>query len=150
MTGSNGKRQLPSIPQPDHLRKQAKARLAAMRAKLPTARLADAQGVIAREYGFASWAALQAEVAQRTQGPRGQWRKVGRAHVAPLYPERFRQDSLLENEADIQTNLRFFMAGAAAQIGFLFAALVGLALLFITPAQMSLAHAALIWLGGAR
>lgn len=150
MTGSNGKRQLPSIPHPDHLRKQAKARLAAMRAKLPTARLADAQGVIAREYGFASWAALQAEVAQRTQGPRGQWRKVERAHVAPLYPERFRQDSLLENEADIQTNLRFFMAGAAAQIGFLFAALVGLALLFITPAQMSLAHAALIWLGGAR
>ena len=49
MTGDNGKRQLPSIPHPDHLRKQAKARLAAMRTKMPTARLADAQGVIARE-----------------------------------------------------------------------------------------------------
>jgi hypothetical protein len=150
MTGSNGKRQLPSIPHPDHLRKQAKARLAAMRAKMPTARLAEAQGVIAREYGFASWAALQAEVASRVQSPRGQWRKVNQAHVAPLYPERFRQDGLLDDEANIQTNLRFFMAGAAAQIGFLFAALVGLALLFITPAQTNLAHAALIWLGGAR
>jgi hypothetical protein len=149
MTGSN-KRQLPPIPHPDHLRKQAKARLAAMRAKMPTARLADAQGVIAREYGFASWAALQAEVASRVQSPHGQWRKVKQAHVAALYPERFRQDGLLDDEANIQTNLRFFMAGAAAQIGFLFAALVGLALLFITPAQMDLAHAALIWLGGAR
>ena len=139
MTG-NGKRQLPSIPHPDHLRKQAKARLAAMRAKMPTARLADAQGVIAREYGFANWAALQAEVAQRTQSPHGQWRKVQRAHVAPLYPERFRQDGLLDDEANIQTNLRFFIAGAVAQIGFLFAALVGLALLFITPSQMRLAH----------
>ena len=145
-----GKRELPAIPHPDHLRKQAKARLAAMRTKMPTARLADAQGVIAREYGFANWAALQAEVAQRVQSPRGQWRKVQRTHAAPLYPERFRQDGLLDDEANIQTNLRFFMAGAAAQIGFLFAALVGLALLFITPAQMNLAHAMLIWLGGAR
>ena len=150
MTGNNGKRQLPGVPHPDHLRKQAKARLAAMRTKMPTARLADAQGVIAREYGFANWAALQAEVASRAQSPRGQWRKVQRAHVAPLYPERFRQDGLLDDEANIQTNLRFFMAGAAAQIGFLFAALVGLALLFVTPAQMHLARAALVWLGGAR
>ena len=99
MTGSNGKRQLPSIPHPDHLRKQAKARLAAMRAKAPATRLAEAQGLIAREYGFASWAALQAEVASRVQSPNGQWRKVRRAHVAPLYPERFRQDGLLDDEA---------------------------------------------------
>jgi hypothetical protein len=75
---------------------------------------------------------------------------VRRAHVAPLYPERFRQDALLDDEADIQTNLRFFLTGAAAQIGFLAAALVGLALLFVTPREMHLAHAALIWLGGAR
>ena len=150
MTDDKDKRQLPAIPHPDHLRKQAKARLAAMRAKIPTARLAEAQGVIAREYGFASWAALQAEVASRVQSPNGQWRKVRRAHVAPLYPERFRQDGLLDDEANIQTNLRFFLAGAVAQIGFLFAALVGLALLFITPAQMNLAHAVLVWLGGAR
>lgn len=150
MTGNSGKRQLPSIPHPDHLRKQAKARLAAMRAKMPTARLAEAQGLIAREYGFASWAALQAEVEQRVQSPRGQWRKVQRAHVAPLYPERFRQDGLLDDEANIQANQRFFLVGAAAQIGFLLAALVGLALLWVTPAQVHLAHAVLGWLGGAR
>lgn len=144
-----GRRELPAIPHPDHLRKQAKARLSAMRAKLPTARLADAQLTIAHEYGFASWAALQAEVAVRVQSPRGQWRKVRQAHVAPLYPERFRQDGLLEDEADIQTTQRFFLAGAAAQIGFLFAALVGLAMLFLTPAQMHLAHTVFTWLKGA-
>src|SRR5438067_2287394 len=139
MTGRS-KRQLPPLPHPDHLRKQAKARLVAMRATAPATRLAEAQAVIAREYGFASWAALQAEVAQRGQSPRGQWRKVQRAHAAPLYPERFRQDGLLDDEVDIQTNLRFFAAGAVAQIGFLFAGLVGLALLFVTPGQMHLAH----------
>jgi hypothetical protein len=150
MTGSNGKRQLPSIPHPDHLRKQAKARLAAMRAKVPSARLAEAQSVIAREYGFANWAALQAEVESRVQSPRGQWRKVSQAHVAPLYPERFRQDGLLDDEVNIQTNQRFFLVGAAAQIGFLVAALVGVALLFIKPSQMGLAHAVWGWLGEAR
>jgi hypothetical protein len=150
MTGNNGKRQLPSIPHPDHLRKQAKVRLAAMRAKAPATRLAEAQGVIAREYGFASWAALQAEVANRAQSPRGQWRKVQRAHVAPLYPERFRQDGLLDDEVNIQTNQRFFLIGAAAQIGFLVAALVGLAALVVAAAPTHSIHALLIWLGGVR
>ncbi len=145
-----GKRELPQLPHPDHLRKQAKARLAAMRAKVPATRLAEAQYVIAREYGFASWAALQAEVASRVQSPRGQWRQVRRAHVAALYPERFRQDALLEDEADIQTTQRFFLVGSAAQIGFFLAAAAGMGLLFVTPAQMRLAHAVLAWLGDVR
>ena len=140
------KRELPPLPHPQHLRKQAKARLAAMRAKLPSARLAEAQLTIAREYGFASWAALQAEVAQRLQSPRGRWRQVQRAHVAPLYSERYRQDALLEDEADIQTILRFFLAGAAAQIGFLLAALVGVAL-FVSLRHISFADVALALLG---
>src|SRR5256885_1419821 len=96
MTGDSGKRQLPPLPHSHHLRKQAKARLAAMKAKMPSARLADAQLILAREYGFSNWAALQAEVARRGAGPLGQRANVRRAHVAPLYPERFRQDGLLE------------------------------------------------------
>jgi hypothetical protein len=142
------KRELPPLPHPDHLRKQAKTRLAAMRAKLPTARLAEAQAVIAREYGFASWAELQAEVSRRGASPLGQRRHVRRAHTAPLYPERYRQDALLEDEADIQTNLRFFLAGAVAQIGFVIAALVGMAALFITPAQVRMAHSLFRLIGG--
>jgi hypothetical protein len=145
-----GKQVLPPIPHPDHLRKQAKSRLATMRTRAPATRLAEAQSVIAREYGFANWAALLAEVETRVQSPRGQWRKVQRAHVAALYPERFRQDALLDGEADIQMTQHFFLTGAAAYIGFLFAALVGLALLFVTPGQMHLAHAVLAWLGAAR
>lgn len=143
-----GKRILPSVPHPDHLRKQAKSRLAVLRTRAPATRLAEAQSLIAREYGFANWAALLAEVETRVQSPRGQWRNVQRAHVAALYPERFRQDALLDGEADIQATQRFFLAGAAAHIGFLFAALVGIALLFITPGQMGFAHRVMVWLGG--
>jgi hypothetical protein len=150
VTGNSGKRSLPPIPHSDHLRKQAKARLAVMRSKLPTARLADAQLMIAGEYGFASWAALQAAVARRAASPLGQRARILAAHVAPLYPERYHQDALLESEADVHTNLRFFMAGAATQIGFLFAALVGVALLLVTPAQIHMAHAVLAGLGAAR
>ena len=65
---------------------------------------------------------------------------VRRAHVAPLYPERFRQDGLLEGEAEIETHLAFFRAGAMAQLGFLLAALIGLAILFITPQQLREFH----------
>jgi hypothetical protein len=145
-----GKHVLPPIPHPDHLRKQAKSRLATMRTRAPATRLGEAQSVIAREYGFANWAALQAEVTRRMDSPRGRWRQVRRAHVAALYPERFRQDALLDGEADIQMTQHFFLTGAAAHIGFLFAALVGLALLFVTPGQMHLGHAVLAWLGAAR
>lgn len=74
---------LPDRADPDHLRKQAKTllrqyragqpeALARFRAALPAAahgapdlRLHDAQSCIAREYGFASWAELQAHVAAR-------------------------------------------------------------------------------------
>jgi hypothetical protein len=140
MTGNSGKRQLPPVPHPDHLRKQAKARLASLRAKVPSARLADAQLILAREYGFPNWAALQAEVARRGAGPLGQRANVRRAHVAPLYPERFHQDGLLEGEAEMEANLAFFRAGALAQLGFLLTALIGLAILFITPQQLREFH----------
>ena len=53
---------LPSRPNLDHLRKQAKARLQELRARTPDAQLADAQHAVARDYGFASWPKLQAHV----------------------------------------------------------------------------------------
>jgi hypothetical protein len=143
MTGNPGKPMLPSLPHPDHLRKQAKARLADMKAKVPGARLADAQFALARAYGFASWSALQAEVARRTSGPLGQRARVRRAHVAVLYPERFRQDGLLDQEADIEAHAAFFRAGVIAQIGFIFAALTGVSLLFLSDEQVHAAHAAI-------
>ena len=120
----NSKRELPPIPHPEHLRKQAKARLSAMRAKAPATRLAEAQTVIAREYGFASWAALQAEVAKRAGSPMGQWRMVRRAHLAPHDPS-----GLFAPDDQPEAQLAFVAAGGAAQIGTLLAILVGVGLI---------------------
>jgi hypothetical protein len=58
-------RELPPRPHLDHLRKQAKNRLADLRLMNPSAQLADAQHAIAREYGFSSWPALKAHVDAR-------------------------------------------------------------------------------------
>jgi predicted enzyme related to lactoylglutathione lyase len=49
---------LPARPSLEQLRKQAKERLAALRADDASARLADAQHLLARDYGFESWPRL--------------------------------------------------------------------------------------------
>ena len=49
---------LPARPSLEQLRKQAKERLATLRAANPSAKLADAQFLIAREHGFDSWPKL--------------------------------------------------------------------------------------------
>ncbi len=56
---------LPPNPHLDHLRQQAKQRLGALKAVSGVARLSDAQLLIARSYGFASWRAMKAEVDRR-------------------------------------------------------------------------------------
>lgn len=55
-------RGLPERANLEHLKNEAKQRLAAMRAGAPDARLAAAQFELAREYGFASWRELKAAV----------------------------------------------------------------------------------------
>jgi len=59
---------LPSRPNLEWLRKTAKQRLVEVRKTDPGAKLADAQRVVAREYGFASWRKMkeQVEAAQPT------------------------------------------------------------------------------------
>jgi ankyrin repeat protein len=57
---------LPDRPSLDYLKKLAKERLRDLRRTDPNARLADAQLVVARDYGFSSWRALKAEVERRT------------------------------------------------------------------------------------
>src|SRR5262245_21597477 len=52
----------------EHLKKQAKERLAELRRRQPQARLADAQRDIARQYGFASWPKLRTYVQSRDHG----------------------------------------------------------------------------------
>jgi hypothetical protein len=56
---------LPERPHLDHLRSEAKHRHAALKALSHSARLSDAQLVVARSYGFSSWMALKLEVDRR-------------------------------------------------------------------------------------
>jgi hypothetical protein len=53
---------LPDRPSLEHLRHEAKQRLRHMRTRDPRARLADAQLLVARDYGFASWRQLKVVV----------------------------------------------------------------------------------------
>lgn len=54
-----GPHRLPSRPNLEYLRSQAKRRLAELRRESPLAKLHDAQLQLAREYGFPSWRALK-------------------------------------------------------------------------------------------
>ena len=64
-------RDLPACPNLDYLKKQAKLLLRGLRQRTPTARLADAQRALAREYGHASWSSLKAHVESRPSGDPG-------------------------------------------------------------------------------
>ena len=55
-------RQLPARPNLEHLKSQAKDRLRELKQRDASTRLADAQHVLAREYGFATWSHLKAHV----------------------------------------------------------------------------------------
>jgi hypothetical protein len=55
-------RHLPPRPNLEFLKNQAKERLPSLQQQNASARLADAQHAIAREYGFANWASLKAHV----------------------------------------------------------------------------------------
>jgi hypothetical protein len=55
-------RDLPAFPNLDHLKKQAKVLLRELRRRTRSAKLADAQHAIAREYGFPNWSKLKAHV----------------------------------------------------------------------------------------
>jgi uncharacterized glyoxalase superfamily protein PhnB len=57
---------LPAQPHLDWLRKTAKQRLAELRAERPDAQLHDAQLIVARDHGFASWRAMKAAVDARS------------------------------------------------------------------------------------
>jgi ankyrin repeat protein len=59
------KNELPERASLEYLRKLAKDRLDELRTKDPKARLSDAQLLVARDHGFASWRALKAEVDRR-------------------------------------------------------------------------------------
>jgi len=66
--GPGGARALPAHPNLEHLKNEAKQRLRSLQEADATAKLADAQFQIAREYGFASWRQLKAAVERHANG----------------------------------------------------------------------------------
>lgn len=66
--GSSTPRVLPARANLEHLKNEAKQRLATLRAANPDMRLAEAQFAVARDYGFSSWRALKTEVERRAGG----------------------------------------------------------------------------------
>ena len=58
-------RQLPTRPNLEYLRKEAKDLLETLLRQDPSAQLSDAQHALAREYGFVSWPALKTSVEDR-------------------------------------------------------------------------------------
>ena len=87
------RRSLPPLPSPENLRKQAKSRLSLLRQRQVTARLAEAQQLVAREYGFPNWTAMLAEVTRRQESLAGHYRAIRQYPIA--LPE-----SLTEDEHD--------------------------------------------------
>jgi hypothetical protein len=115
------RRQLPSLPNPDNLRKQAKSRLLELRLRAPSARLAEAQHLIAREYGFANWAQMQAEVARRRESPAAHYGRIRRLPLA--VPGRN------EDQGEPQIMNHFLIAGASTSILWVLVAAIGIGLM---------------------
>lgn len=125
------RRTLPPLPHLEKLKREAKARLAHMRSGGPVARLADAQYLLARDYGFETWAALKAEVKRRNAAPETAALREGKARGALFRAGRRHR----EEESDPQSPAPFFRTGMAVTVGFLLMAIVGIALVFITTME---------------
>lgn len=130
MTDNFPKRTLPLSPHPDHLRKEAKARLAGLKGRMPSVKLTDVQLILAREYGFPNWGMLQAEVTRRS----GQGRRLRQAVTAILSFRRLRAEDPEEDGT-----MRFFQAALVAQVGFIIVALTGVAMVMVYGRHQSLA-----------
>jgi hypothetical protein len=138
MTNHTPKRALPLTPHPDHLRKEAKARLASLKGRMPSVKLTDIQLILAREYGFANWGMLQADVARRS----GQGRRLRHAIAAMLAFRRFRTEDERDDDIGGDGPAAFFQAGLVAQIGFIVVALTGVAIVVFVGQNFH--HAALL------
>jgi hypothetical protein len=117
MTMTNVRRQLPPVPNPDNLRKQAKKRMSALRARQPSVRLGEAQHLVAREYGFPTWAAMLAEVMRRQDSLAAHYARIRKLSVAVRGAP---------PEEEPHTVQHLFFAGAGASAAFVIVACLGL------------------------
>ena len=99
-------RTLPSRANLEHLKNEAKQRLKEMRSQNPAARLADAQLLVARDYGFASWRRLKLFVdALHSQGEQ-LLQAVQAGDVKAICENLDRHPELVNASADIHPRMR--------------------------------------------
>ena len=105
---------LPERASLEYLKRLAKERLDELRATNSTARLADAQLVIAREYGFTSWRALKAEIDRQRAARVTAFFRAATAGEAQQLRELLENEPSLvreRDEGDNATALHFAAAG---------------------------------------
>src|SRR3954468_14454420 len=123
-------RELPQRPDIKHLRKEAKALYTRLHRQAPEAQLADAQFILAAEYGFKSWSKLKA-AADRRNEKRWAARLAAQEDFKPYAAQTLRtaslqklwlrrQDALTEDDDTQGMSLEF----AGVQIGFIILALI--------------------------
>jgi hypothetical protein len=123
-------RELPAKPDIQHLRKEAKGLYRRLKRQAPEAKLADAQFILAAEYGFKSWSKLKSQIDRHAEkrwaarlAEQESFRPYAAQNLARPSMQKLwlrRQDALTE-EDDTQTmSLEF----AGVQIGFILLALI--------------------------
>jgi len=95
---------LPPYPHIDHLRKEAKRRLALLQVRAAGTRLSEVQHALAREYGFSNWSLLKAAVAHARTPRKMPWR-----WLSP--EEEDRHSAFFPGAAALPTGLVIIMAG---------------------------------------
>jgi len=121
------RRELPPLPNLDKLKKDAKARLAEMRQRASSAKLADAQHLLAREHGFANWAELKLEVEKRARSASADSIRESRARGA-LHRAETRMG--IKEDMEPESTASFFRTGITMIVMFVLVALL-VTLLFI-------------------
>jgi Clp amino terminal domain, pathogenicity island component len=122
-------RELPRFPNLEHLKSQAKVLLGELRRLAPNAKLADAQRVLARQYGFPSWPKLKAHVerleasrpvpddAGRPAGTPRSLQSIAEERIRSMIQKRLRPDSVFVRYTESAQKLIFFSAYEAQQRG---------------------------------
>src|SRR4051812_11043770 len=124
----NAQRNFPAQPSLEHLRKEAKQELAALRLRAGSTQLADAQLLVARTYGFSSWRAMKLEIDRRRGVPESPTILGDLLIPRPL---RARRNALVEDSERAEQTffgvvaLPFLATPAAKAIGLIIAFLLG-------------------------
>lgn len=109
---------LPPVPNLAHLRKQAKALLRELQQRKPATKLSEAQHLVARQYGFASWAKLKAHVASLPpSSPLSPAQDLVRSGLGALRHDEASPTRMFDRYTEAARRVLFFARYEAARLG---------------------------------